>query len=190
MSSQQFLGTWKLVSAEMVSDADVIYPLGKNCQGIITFDEAGKLIGHMMNADRPEFAGNDMLGGRPHAFDRDNTGVSHHDRVFVSFMANVDRVALKRMKHIRFHTAVEWFCQNFIGSNIRESKGLSDKFNLLRSTRKVEPKPRLRQKTSRFSNPHSNPARAGEIGTTVGIGAERRAGGNIATYFHQMSFYV
>ena len=65
MSRQQFLGTWKLVSSEMVTEKDVIYPLGKNCQGIITFDGAGKLNGQMMNADRPKFASNDMLRGTP-----------------------------------------------------------------------------------------------------------------------------
>jgi len=65
MSQEQFLGTWKLVSSELVSDDDVIYPLGKNCQGIITFDEAGKLSGQMMNPDRPKFASNDMLRGTP-----------------------------------------------------------------------------------------------------------------------------
>ena len=65
MSRQQFVGTWKLLSSEMVSDDDVIYPLGPNCQGIINFDAAGKLNGQLMNPDRPKFASQDMLGGTP-----------------------------------------------------------------------------------------------------------------------------
>jgi len=65
MSRQQFLGTWKLISSEMVSGSEVIYPLGQNCEGIITFDNAGKLNGQMMRVDRPKFASNDMLRGTP-----------------------------------------------------------------------------------------------------------------------------
>ncbi|MCA9120138.1 MAG: lipocalin-like domain-containing protein [Planctomycetaceae bacterium] len=81
MSRQQFLGTWKLVSSEMVTDDDVIYPLGKHCVGIITFDDFGKLNGQMMNVERPKFASNDMLRGTPEEMQAAYQG-------YVAFWAN------------------------------------------------------------------------------------------------------
>lgn len=88
MSRQQFLGTWKLVSSTMVSGDHVIYPLGEKCQGIITFDDAGKLNGQMMNPERPNFASDDMLRGTPEEIQSAYQG-------YVAFWANytVDEAA-------------------------------------------------------------------------------------------------
>ncbi len=105
MSSQQFLGTWKLVSAEMVSDADVIYPLGKNCEGIITFDETGKLTATLMNADRPKFAGNDMLGGTP-----DEMQMAY--RGYVAYWANY---TVDQQKGVMSYTVEGSLFPNWIG---------------------------------------------------------------------------
>jgi len=63
MSRQQLIGTWKLLSSKLVSDGDPLYPLGKDCQGILVLDSAGKLHGQLMNPNRPHFASPDMLGG-------------------------------------------------------------------------------------------------------------------------------
>ena len=65
MTTQQFIGTWRLVSSEMVSEGHTVYPLGENCQGILVFDAAGKLAAQLMNPDRRQFASNDILQGTP-----------------------------------------------------------------------------------------------------------------------------
>lgn len=65
MSRQQFIGTWQLLSSELVSDGDTLYPLGKDCQGILMLDAAGKLNAQLMNSNRPNFSSNDMLRGTP-----------------------------------------------------------------------------------------------------------------------------
>ncbi len=65
MSRQQLIGTWKLLSSELVSDGDPVYPLGKDCQGMLVLDSAGKLHGQLMNPNRARFASADMLRGTP-----------------------------------------------------------------------------------------------------------------------------
>jgi hypothetical protein len=47
----------------MSAGEEVVYPLGKECQGILTFDSAGKLAAQLMNPHRANFASNDILHG-------------------------------------------------------------------------------------------------------------------------------
>lgn len=81
MSREQFIGTWKLLSSEMVSEDDVVYPLGENCQGLLTLDAAGKLNGQLMNPNRPAFESGDMLRGTPEEIQAAYQG-------YVAFWAN------------------------------------------------------------------------------------------------------
>jgi hypothetical protein len=64
MSTALFAGTWNLVSSEMrASSGEILYPLGEDCAGRITFDSAGNFAAQLMRRDRPQFASGDIVRG-------------------------------------------------------------------------------------------------------------------------------
>lgn len=66
MSDNPFAGTWKLIRSETrTSGGDVFYPLGEDCKGRIFFDADGNLSAQLMQAERPQFASDDMMQGTP-----------------------------------------------------------------------------------------------------------------------------
>jgi hypothetical protein len=66
MGKDEFVGTWKLVSFEMRrSDGQIVYPLGRDVVGVISYDARGNMSGQLMRSDRPAFATNDFQKGAP-----------------------------------------------------------------------------------------------------------------------------
>ena len=66
MNSDQFIGTWKLVTSEFRrSDGTSIYPYGRDARGILTYDAAGNMSAQVMRADRPAFGSGDLYNGTP-----------------------------------------------------------------------------------------------------------------------------
>ncbi len=65
MGRNQFVGTWKLVSAEYRRDngAAIDY-LGANPAGIVMYDAQGNMSLQLMRRDRGAFAIDDRMGGR------------------------------------------------------------------------------------------------------------------------------
>ena len=60
MGKDQFVGTWKLVSAEAVrANGDVIKPLGDHPKGVIMYDTHGNMSAQLFRADRQDFASDD-----------------------------------------------------------------------------------------------------------------------------------
>ena len=61
---EQFVGAWKLVRTEFRrSDGQVIYPYGRDVQGIIIYDHSGYMSVHIVQKDRPAFASKDAQRG-------------------------------------------------------------------------------------------------------------------------------
>jgi hypothetical protein len=61
-----FVGTWKLISFETRrSDGAVMYPFGKDLQGLIMYDAKGYWSCHIMGKNRPAFASGQMAKGSP-----------------------------------------------------------------------------------------------------------------------------
>jgi len=61
-----FVGTWKLISFETRrSDGAVMYPFGKDLQGLIMYDAKGYWSCHIMEKNRPAFASGQMSRGTP-----------------------------------------------------------------------------------------------------------------------------
>jgi hypothetical protein len=61
-----FVGTWKLISFETRrSDGAVMYPFGKDLQGLIMYDTKGYWSCHIMGNNRPAFASGQMAKGTP-----------------------------------------------------------------------------------------------------------------------------
>lgn len=57
MTKKQFIGTWKLVSAEARSaEGQVIRIYGENPRGVIMYDAAGNVSVNLMRSDRPAFS--------------------------------------------------------------------------------------------------------------------------------------
>ena len=64
MSLPQFAGSWKLISSEMrTPSGEILYPLGKDCEGRIIFDMEGNFSAQLMRPGRSEFASGDLLRG-------------------------------------------------------------------------------------------------------------------------------
>ncbi len=64
MSSERFIGTWKLVSAEYrYADGRVVEYLGAHPLGALIYDTDGNMSVHLMRRDRPAFAAGDRLAG-------------------------------------------------------------------------------------------------------------------------------
>lgn len=64
MMPNQFVGTWRLVSWENRDDSgNVSYPFGQDAVGYLIYTEDGYMSGTLMRANRPSFAGQDILGG-------------------------------------------------------------------------------------------------------------------------------
>jgi hypothetical protein len=61
-----FVGGWKLISFETRrSDGGVMYPFGKDLQGLIMYDAKGYWSCHIMGKNRPAFASGQMAKGTP-----------------------------------------------------------------------------------------------------------------------------
>ena len=57
---QQFVGNWELVSYERrAPSGEVLYPLGINPVGRISYDATGHMSAHLMRRDLPKFKGDD-----------------------------------------------------------------------------------------------------------------------------------
>jgi hypothetical protein len=66
MAGEQFIGVWKLVSAEYRrANGDVVEIYGANPAGMLMYDANGNMSVHLMRRDRPKFAVADRLGGTP-----------------------------------------------------------------------------------------------------------------------------
>lgn len=66
MGREQFIGTWKLVSSEIrLSDGQLIYPLGRDAVGRITYDTSGHMSCQLTRLDRPAFSSGDQWSGTP-----------------------------------------------------------------------------------------------------------------------------
>lgn len=58
--SKRFIGTWKLVSYELHSGSEVIYPFGKNPVGYIMYNNEGYMSIAFTPSNRSRFASTDM----------------------------------------------------------------------------------------------------------------------------------
>jgi len=62
--SSPFTGTWSLVTFEgRLDDGQIIYPLGQNASGRISYTSGGLVAVHLMKADRPKFTVSDKSKG-------------------------------------------------------------------------------------------------------------------------------
>ena len=61
MTSNKFVGTWKLLSYQFRSnDGKVVEPLGGDAMGLLTYDNAGNAVGVIVKADRKRFSSDDI----------------------------------------------------------------------------------------------------------------------------------
>ncbi len=66
MDKEKFVGAWKLISNEYLSEDGVnTYPLGREAIGLIMYDSQGNMSAQLMNARRPRFLADDWLKGTP-----------------------------------------------------------------------------------------------------------------------------
>lgn len=95
MSTNKFLGTWRLLSYKFrAKDGKIIEPLGGNAVGLLTYDSAGNVAAQIMKADQKHFSSDDIAKATPdeafaafqscisyfgrYAVDEQNRKVTHH----------------------------------------------------------------------------------------------------------------
>ena len=59
--SEEFVGTWKLISFEMRSDDQVTYPLGKDPVGYLIYSGEGYMSAALMASNRRRFSSMDLM---------------------------------------------------------------------------------------------------------------------------------
>jgi len=62
---ERLLGHWALVSLAAVNGSEIEYPMGQDVEGVITYDDSGRMAVQMMRHDRPRFASGDVDRGAP-----------------------------------------------------------------------------------------------------------------------------
>jgi Lipocalin-like domain len=74
-ATEQFKGTWSLVSIRYVSPGGkTVEPFGPNAKGMLVFDGA-RFATQVMSADLPKFASNNRMVGTPQEFEAISRGV-------------------------------------------------------------------------------------------------------------------
>ncbi len=105
MSQASFIGTWKLVSSEMRTESGKIHhPFGMDCVGIMMYDTAGNLAGHIMRPGRPNFASGDLMRGTDEEIRAAYEG-------YVAFWATY---VVDEVRKVMTYTVVGSLCPNWI----------------------------------------------------------------------------
>jgi hypothetical protein len=64
MTQNRFIGTWRLVSAEVrITDGQISYPWGQDALGYLMYNKDGYMMVAIMSGNRPNFASSDFSGG-------------------------------------------------------------------------------------------------------------------------------
>jgi hypothetical protein len=62
---EQLIGHWTLVSLTALNGSDIEYPMGKDIEGVITYEQTEHMATQIMRHNRPRFASGDMDRGTP-----------------------------------------------------------------------------------------------------------------------------
>ncbi|MFG2725669.1 lipocalin-like domain-containing protein [Streptomyces canus] len=102
--SPQFIGSWRLMSFEArLSDGGVLYPFGRDADGVLTYTLDGRLSAAVWKADRPSFASDDQQEGTPEEY-------AAALRSYVQYMGTftVDRAKMTIHHHIEQSVFPNW----------------------------------------------------------------------------------
>jgi hypothetical protein len=104
MELKNFLGTWKLVSAEYRrKSGEVIEIYGANPMGQLTYDAHGNMSIQIMRQGRPKFAVADRLGGTP---DEKKAALEGYLAYFGTFTINKEKQSVTH--HIEGSLLPNW----------------------------------------------------------------------------------
>ncbi|MFC1857900.1 lipocalin-like domain-containing protein, partial [Thermodesulfobacteriota bacterium] len=108
VEKNRFVGTWSLASSEFrLSDGQVVYPLGEEATGILSYDAEGYMSAQLMRSERPVFASDNPLGGAPKEI----------KAAFEGYVAYFGTYEIKEEKKtVIHHVAGSWF-PNWVGSD-------------------------------------------------------------------------
>ncbi len=100
MDKEKFVGAWKLISNEYLSQDGVnTYPLGREAIGLIMYDSQGNMSAQLMNAKRPRFAADDWLKGTPEEIKAAFEGMRCYFGTY-----DVDEAKKKVVHHVHGHS--------------------------------------------------------------------------------------
>jgi len=100
----QFVGTWKLVSAEFRrSDGEFAYPYGEAPSGVVIYDAQGHMAVQIMGSDRPSFASDDEQNG---TFDELKAAFGKYGAYFGTY--TVDEAQGRVIHHVQGSLFPNW----------------------------------------------------------------------------------
>jgi hypothetical protein len=72
---KSIVGAWRLISFKMENDnGEVVHPFGTDAQGSIIYTDTGRISAQVMRRDRPVFAANDQIKGKPEEIEANYKG--------------------------------------------------------------------------------------------------------------------
>jgi hypothetical protein len=112
---RELVGAWRLVSWEnRAADGQLNYPMGVDARGYLVYAPDGRFSVTISRADRPRFAGGDLLAGT----------VSEKARAAEGFVAYSGRYTC-RGDHVVHHVELSLF-PNWVGSDQQRLADLSE----------------------------------------------------------------
>jgi hypothetical protein len=112
---RELVGAWRLVSWEnRAADGQRSYPMGVDARGYLIYTADGRFSVTISRADRPAFAGADLLGG----------AVSEKARAAEGFVAYAGRYTC-RDEHVVHHVELSLF-PNWVGTDQQRLADLSE----------------------------------------------------------------
>ena len=125
MDKELFVGSWRLLSSEYVSeDGEVTHPMGQRVMGRLIYDDKGYMSVHHMSADRPAFASDDLMGGT----------ASEIKAAFESFRGYYGTYSVDWEKNIVIHHVEGSSAPNWSGKDNVRTFQFSDNRLMLTST--------------------------------------------------------
>jgi len=108
MGKEQFVGTWKLISAEAVrANGDIVKPLGESPKGVIMYDAHGNMAAQLFRADRQDFASEDRTAASD----------SEIRSAFLSFTAYYGTFTVDDVKGVVTHHVEGSLLPNWVGGD-------------------------------------------------------------------------
>lgn len=126
MTSNMFIGTWRLLSTEFRAEdgSPVDSPYGNEPHGILMYDTAGNMAAQLSQGKRTPFSVNDRKGGSD----------AETRSAFESYQAYYGRYRVDEKEGVVIHTVTQALLPNWVGGEQRRQYQFSHGKLILRTT--------------------------------------------------------
>jgi len=100
-STQDLVGTWRLISYAELDDTGATYPWGENVVGRITYEPGGRMAVQMARSDRPRLSASDLAALKP----------DEYREAFLSYFSYFGRYTMQEgavVHHVESASTADW----------------------------------------------------------------------------------